>query len=150
MKPNGDKYNFLVTTEKSVSINIDGNNVENKKEQQLPCIKFDSSLSFKDHITSLCKKASQRLHALARTVNYMDLPKRKILMKVFITFQFSYCSLIWMFHSRTLNNCIDNIHERALKLTYKDNQSSFKELLEKDHSVTFHHKNLPSFSHRNL
>ena len=47
-----------------------------------------------------------------------------------------------MFHSRTLNNCIDNIHERALRLTYKDNQSSFKELLEKDHSVTVHHKNL--------
>ena len=47
-----------------------------------------------------------------------------------------------MFHSRTLNNRINNIHERALRLTYKDNQSSFKELLEKDHSVTVHHKNL--------
>ena len=44
-----------------------------------------------------------------------------------------------MFYSRTLNNRIHNIHER---LTYKDNQSSFKELLEKDHSVTIHHKNL--------
>ena len=46
-----------------------------------------------------------------------------------------------MLHSRKSNNCINNIHERAL-LTYKDNQSSFKELLEKDHSVTVHHKNL--------
>ena len=72
----------------------------------------------------------------------MDLPKRKILMKAFITPQFSYCPLIWMFHSRTLNNRINNIRERALRLTYKDNQSSFKELLEKDHSVTVHHKNL--------
>ena len=47
-----------------------------------------------------------------------------------------------MFHSRILNNRINNIHERALRLTYKDNQSSFKELLEKDNSVTVHHKNL--------
>ena len=47
-----------------------------------------------------------------------------------------------MFHSRKLNNRINNIHERPLRLTYKDNQSSFKELLEKDHSVTVHHKNL--------
>ena len=47
-----------------------------------------------------------------------------------------------MFHSRALNNCINNIRERALRLTYKDNQSSFKELLEKDHSVTVHRKNL--------
>ena len=36
-----------------------------------------------------------------------------------------------MLHSRALNNRINNI----LRLTYEDNQSSFKELLEKDHSV---------------
>ena len=72
----------------------------------------------------------------------MDPPKRKVLMKAFITSQFSYCPLIWMLHSRTLNNRVNNIYERALRLRYKDNKSSFKELLEKDHSVTVHHKNL--------
>ena len=50
--------------------------------------------------------------------------------------------MIWLLHSRTLNNRINNIHERALILTYKDNKSSFKQLLEKDHSVTVHQKNL--------
>ena len=72
----------------------------------------------------------------------MDLPKRKVLMKAFITSQFSYCPLIWMLHSRTLSNRINNIQEWALRLTYKDKQPSFKELLEKDNSVTDHHKNL--------
>ena len=99
---------------------------KNNKEQKLLGIKLDSSLSFKGQITSLCKKASRKLHALARIVNYMDLPKRKVLTKAFITSQFSYCTLIWMFQSRTLNNRINNIHERALRLTHKNNQSSFK------------------------
>ena len=54
----------------------------------------------------------------------------------------SYCPLTWMLHSMTLNNRINNIHERALRLTYKDDKSSFKQLLEKDHSVTVHQKNL--------
>ena len=142
MKPNSDKCHLQVTTEKSVSVNIDGSNVANKKEQKLLGIKFDSSLSLEGHITNLCKKASQKLHVLARIVNYMDLPKRKVLMKAFITSQFSYCLLIWMLHSRTLNNRINNIHERALRLTYNDDKSSFKQLLEKDHSVTVHQKNL--------
>ena len=141
MKPNVDKCNLLVTTEKSVSINIDGSNVKNKKEQKLLGIKFDSS--FGGHITSLCKNTSQKLHAPARIVNYMDLFKRKVLMKAFITSQFSYCTLIWMLHSRTLNNRINNIHKRTLRLTYKDNQSSFRELLEKDDSVTVHLKDFP-------
>ena len=47
-----------------------------------------------------------------------------------------------MLHNRTLNNRINILRKRALRLTYKENQSSFKELLEKDHSVTNHHKNL--------
>ena len=47
-----------------------------------------------------------------------------------------------MLHSGTLNNGINNIHERALRLTYQDNKSSFKQLSEKDHSVTVHRKNL--------
>ena len=55
MKPNGYKCHLLVTNEKSVSINIDGSNVENKKEQKLLDIKFDSSLSFKGHITISAK-----------------------------------------------------------------------------------------------
>ena len=54
-KPNGNKYHLLVTTEKLVSINIDGNNVTNKKEQKLVDIKFNSSLSFEGHITYLYK-----------------------------------------------------------------------------------------------
>ena len=99
-------------------------------------------LSFEGHITNLCKKASQKLHALARIVNYTGLPKRQVLMKAFITSQFCYYTLIWMLDSRTLNNRINNIHERALRLTYKDNKSSFKQLVEKDHSVIVHQKNL--------
>ena len=83
MKPNGDKCHLLVTTEKSVSVNIDRSNVTNKKEQKLLGIKVDSSLSFEGRITNLFKKASQKLHEPARIVNYMDL--RKVLMKAFIT-----------------------------------------------------------------
>ena len=63
-------------------------------------------------------------------------------MKAFITSQFSYCPLIWVLHSRTLNNRINNTHERALRLIYKENQASYKQLLEKHHSVTVHHKNI--------
>ena len=70
----------------------------------------------------------------------MDLPKTKVLMKAFITFQFSYFPLIWMLHSRILNDRV--IFERVLVLTYKDNQSSFTEPLENDDSVTVHQKNL--------
>ena len=47
-----------------------------------------------------------------------------------------------MFHSRALNNTINRIHERALRIVYKDYNSTFQELLNKDNSVSIHHRNL--------
>ena len=63
-------------------------------------------------------------------------------MNAFIPSQFSYCPLIWMFHSRTLNHRINKIHERALRILYNDHQCTFEELLERDSSFTIHERNL--------
>ena len=63
-------------------------------------------------------------------------------MNAFIISQFSYCPLIWMCHSRSLNTKINNIHERALGIVYNDNSSSFDIVLEKSKSVKIHHRNL--------
>ena len=67
-------------------------------------------------------------------------------MKAFIMSQFSYCPLVWMCHSRTLNNKINKLHERALRLVYDDRQSTFEELLNIDKSVTIHHRNLQTLA----
>ena len=46
-----------------------------------------------------------------------------------------------MFDSRSLNNKINRIHERDLRLVYQNNLS-FSELLDLDNSVTVHQKNV--------
>ena len=68
--------------------------------------------------------------------------KEKKTMKAFILSQFGYCPLVWMFDSRKLNHRINNIHERALRIVYKDRESSFEKLLEKDDSVKIHERNI--------
>ena len=142
MKANADKCHLLVTRDTDVTAKIGEFDVKNSREEKLLGVKIDSKLSFENHVSSLCKKASQKLHALARVVNFMDLAKRKSLMKAFITSQFNYCPLIWMFHSRQLNNRINKIQERALRLVYKDNKLTFDDLLKLDNSITIHQRNL--------
>ena len=88
------------------------------------------------------KKGNQKLHALARISKYLSKDKLKIILKTFIISQFNYCPLTWMFHDRTLNNKINRLHERALRLPYDDDNSSFQELLNLDNSMTIHHRNL--------
>ena len=51
-----------------------------------------------------------------------------------------------MFHSRTMNNKINCIHERALRLTYSDYTSNFNELLKKDRSFSIHDRNIQTFA----
>ena len=62
-------------------------------------------------------------------------------MKAFIESHFRYCPLVLMFHSRNLNNKLNRIHERALRIAYNDKSLSFQELLNKDKSVTIHYRN---------
>ena len=140
MKVNADKCHLLVSSDEYCTVKIENFSIKNSTEEKLIAVKFDSNLSFESHITSYCKKASQKLHALARISHYMDLNKCRNLIKAFIASQFSYCPLIWMFHSRNLNNKINRIHERALRLFYQNNLS-FSELLDLGNSVTVHQKN---------
>ena len=51
-----------------------------------------------------------------------------------------------MFHSRNLNNRINRIHERALRITYRDSASSFEDLLKKDGSFTIHQRNIQALA----
>ena len=53
--------------------------------------------------------------------------------------------LIWMFHSRTFNNKINQLHEKALGIVHGDLKSKFDKLdklLEKDGSFSIRHRNI--------
>lgn len=63
-------------------------------------------------------------------------------MGTFIESEFNHCPLIWMFHSRTMHNKINKLHERALRIVYRDKSSTFEQLLEKDKAFSIHERNL--------
>ena len=87
MKANTDKSHVLLSGNSNLSANIDGNVIESEGNQVLLGINIDSNLSFNKHINNLCKKASAKRNALARIAGYVDFPKRRFIMKAFITSQ---------------------------------------------------------------
>ena len=142
MKVSDGKTYLLLSCNSRATATIDSSYIESEDELVLLGITIDSNLTFENHINCICKKASQKLNALARITPYVNMQKRRTIIKSFITSQFSFCPLIWMFHSRHLNNNINCILKRALRITYQDNMSTFKELLNKDNSVSIYHRNL--------
>ena len=124
-KANASKCHFFLSPYEPVTIKIKESAIESSNSEKLLGVTIDSKLSFDDHITILCRKASQKLHALSRVASFMSFDKKRIILKTFITSQFNYCPLVWMCHSRGLNNRINNLHERTLRIVYQDKKSDF-------------------------
>ena len=62
-------------------------------------------------------KVIEKINALGRIANFMSHGKRHLIMKTLdYDSQFNYCALIWMIHSRILNNKTNRLHERALRI----------------------------------
>ena len=113
LQMNADKCHLLITNNNDISVHIDQNIIKCEDSVKLLGVTIDNKLAFKEHLSNLCKKVSLKLHALARISNFMSQEKLRLLLKVFIESQFGYCPLVWMFHSRSLNNRINSLHKIA-------------------------------------
>ena len=143
MKLNEGKCHFLFSgSPEHLWIKVGNEQIWESQYEKLLGIKVDKDMTFDVHLKTLCKKVNQKVSALARIAGILPFQKRHILLKTFIESQFSYCPLIWMFCSGTMNRKINHIHERALRIVYRDYESSFEDLLKKDKSLTFHHRNI--------
>ena len=114
LKANSGKSYAMLTTDNKLKINVKGIPISNEKIVKLLGVTVDNKLSFESHLNLVCKKVSQKLHAFARVSKFISKEKLKVVMKAFIMSQFSYCPLVWMCHSRTLNIKINKLHERTL------------------------------------
>ena len=55
----------------SHEIILNNNKITNSNEEKLFGIFLDSKLNFESHIASLCRKADQKINALARLKNHL-------------------------------------------------------------------------------
>ena len=104
-------------------INIKNSSIEGNSSEKFLGVTVDSNFTFEKHINELCKEGNQKLHVLVRCAKHMSTDKRSTLKKAFVVSQFNYYPLVWMFHTKELNNRINSPHEKALRLTY---QKKFK------------------------
>ena len=102
----------MLTTDSKLKIK--GSPISDEKIVKLLGVTVDNKLSFEPHLNLVCKRVDQKLHALARVSKFISKKKLRVIMKAFIMSQFSYCPLVWMCHSRTLNIKINKLHERTL------------------------------------
>ena len=121
MKPNPKKFQFMILGKGSrlpVILNINNIKIRESQKVILLGLTIDNCLTFKDHIDTLCRNASYKLHALRRIRKYLTPDKAKVLYNAFINSQFSYASIIWMFCRKTDYLKMGKIQYKALKIVF--------------------------------
>ena len=67
--------------------------MKNSKSKKLLGVTIDNKLNFNEYVNKLYGKANQKANALARVSSYMNIEKRKAIMKGLINSPFSYYPL---------------------------------------------------------
>ena len=75
-------------------LEIDSTKIESENSLTLLGITTDNQLSFDDHISKLCNKASMQLNAILRLKKYMGHKELEVVLNSFIFSNFSHCPLV--------------------------------------------------------
>ena len=78
------QMSLVTSTSEEVSVKIENENIKNSLQIKLLGIVIDNKLTFETQVENLCQKAGQKLQALARIANYMDLSKKRNIINALI------------------------------------------------------------------
>ena len=140
MKTNAYKNHLLLSTKEKLTAYVSNFKTTYGNKEKLLGVTIDSHLKCESHIESLCSISSQKLYAISRLLSYMNLDQRRLIIKSSNNSQFGYCPLIWMNHSRELNNILNRIHKLTFRIIYRD--GAIDELLEKYKNGKIHFKKI--------
>ena len=113
-----------------ISISIEGNTIPSSDNIKVLGVTLDSSLKYDTHISNLCSKASIQINAMKRIGKYLNTDCRISMYKSFISSNFSYCPVSWMFCGKQNSDKLEKLQERALRFVFSDYTSPYSDLLK--------------------
>ena len=105
-------------------------------------ITLNKNINFKRHIQNICHKAINRSKALLLIRKFLNLEQPQVLAEAYISSNFRYCPLIWMFCSKMSGNLFVKTHYRTLRATYDTQTRPYDELLHLSGKKKIHAQNL--------
>ena len=134
MDANADKFHTMIMNRKGsvdTSIFVESKPLPTEETLNVLGITLDAKLKFDKHISIISRKASQQINILQRLSKFLCFDSRLLVYNSFISSNFKYCPVTWMFCGKMNVSKLEKIQERALRFVYKDMSSAYKCLLEK-------------------
>ena len=88
-------------------------------------VTIDKDLTFKQHVSSICKKINNQFSVMTRFRKLISTETMLRLYKAFILPHFCYCSMVWHFSSKQDSDKLDLLNKRILRFIFKDFDSDY-------------------------
>ena len=129
---NLEKYQTMNIGRSTVdTLSLNGKEIRTAEELQLLGVTIDSQMDFNNHISALCKRASQKIGVLMRLRNLIPTTAKLHLFKAAILPHLTYCHLAWHFCKASDTRKLERLQERGLRAVFKDNNLSYVNLLKR-------------------
>ena len=97
-------------------------------------VTIDKDLTFKQHVSSICKKVNNQFSVMTRFGKLMStetMLRLYLFLGIPILPHFYYCSMVWHFSSKQDSDKLDLLNKRILRFIFKDFNSEYNNLLKK-------------------
>ena len=145
MVANQSKFQLMFLSKyKNIEKNMsfDGKNIKSSDAVKLLGITLYKNINFKRHIQNICHKANNKTKALLCIRKFLNLEQAQVLAEAYISLNFRYCPLIWMFCGKMSDNLIVKTHYRTRRAIYDTQARSYEELLHLSEKKKVHTQNL--------
>ena len=139
---------IILTKDRKDNSNLELNFCEKKiktsDKVQFLGITIDQRLSFEQHISEICRKASGQLNALTRLGSYLRVETRQAAVDAFILANFNYCPVVCYFSTSKQMQKIEQMQGRALRFILNGYKLDYESLLVESNNVTMEVKRMRS------
>ena len=142
MKANADKFQLMFLNRQhsysDQALNINSCIIKATSSITILGIEFDDKLNFDSHINEICNKTSKQINALKRMKHLMDRPCKNIIYNSYISSNFNYCPVVWMFTGKTNLGKIEKTNKRALRYVVNDNDAEYEAMCQELKVLNIH------------
>lgn len=134
MDANPDKFQCIFLDrfgKQPPAISIEGNDILSSDKIKVLGVTLDNNLCYDKHVAILCTRASFQINALKRLAKYLDVNSRIAIYKSFISSNFMYCPVAWLFCGKRNALKLEKLQERALRFVLSDYTSTYNDLLRR-------------------
>ena len=130
---NPDKFQSIIFSRHRIDefdISLDGHVITRGNTLKILGVTLDDKLNFNEHV-HMCQTASCQINALKRISNFLNEQCRMHVYKSFISANFNYCPIVWLFCSKTYLKKLEKLQEQELATVYCDKSLAYEDMLKK-------------------